>query len=42
MDKVSKVESLQEIIEEMSETDGTSENPTQDSSETMNRTEQKS
>jgi len=26
----------------MSESDGTSENPTQDSSETMNRTEQKS
>jgi hypothetical protein len=42
MDKVSKVESLQEIIEEMGEDDETSENPIQDCPETMNQTEQKS
>ena len=41
MEKVSKVESLREIIEEMGEDDETSENPTQDCSETMNQTEQK-
>jgi hypothetical protein len=42
MEKVSKVESLREIIEEMGEDDETSENSTRDFSETMNRTEQKS
>jgi hypothetical protein len=42
MERIAKLESLQEIIEEMSEADGTSENPTQDCSETMNQTEQKS
>ena len=40
MDKVSKVETLQEVIDEMTE-DETSENPTQDSSETMNQAEEK-
>ena len=42
MEKVNKVESLREIIEEMGEDDETSENSTQDCSETMNQTEQKS
>ena len=42
MEKVAKLESLQEIIGEMTEDDETSENPTQDSPETMNQTEQKS
>jgi hypothetical protein len=42
MEKVSKMESLQEIIGEMAEDDGTGENSTQDCSETMNQTEQKS
>ena len=41
MDKVSKVETLQEVIDEMTEDDETSENPTQDSSETMNQAEEK-
>ena len=36
MEKVSKVESLREIIEEMGEDNETSENPAQDCSETMN------
>src|SRR5437867_421789 len=40
MDNVSKVETLQEVIAEMTE-DETSENPTQDSSETMNQAEEK-
>jgi hypothetical protein len=42
MERVTKVESLQEIIEEMGEDDKTSENSTQDCTETMNQTEQKS
>jgi hypothetical protein len=42
MEKVARLESLQEIIGEMTEDDETSENPTQDSPETMNQTEQKS
>lgn len=42
MERVAKLESLQEIIGEMTEDDETSENPTQDSPETMNQTEQKS
>jgi hypothetical protein len=42
MEKVAKLESLQEIIGEMTGDDETSENPTQDSPETMNQTEQKS
>jgi hypothetical protein len=42
MDKVTKAKSLQEIIEAMTDAAGTSENPTQDCSETMNQTEEKS
>ena len=42
MERVAKLESLQEIIEEMTDAAGTSENSIQDCSETMNQTEQKS
>ena len=42
MEKVAKLESLQEIIGEMTEDDETSENPTQASPETMNQIEQSS
>jgi hypothetical protein len=39
MAKVAKLESLQEIIGEMTEDNETSENPTQDCSETVNQTD---
>ncbi|MGE5302922.1 MAG: hypothetical protein ACM3TN_06310 [Alphaproteobacteria bacterium] len=42
MEKVAKMESLQEIVAEMTADDGTSENSIQDCSETMNQTEQRS
>ena len=42
MERAAKLESLQEIIEEMTDAAGTSENSIQDCSETMNQTEQKS
>ena len=39
MERVAKLESLQEIIGEMTDAAGTSENSIQDCSETMNQTE---
>lgn len=42
MEKVAKLESLQEIVAEMTEDNETSENSTHDCSEAMKQTEQKS